>query len=154
MERDHRGVGTHTKVIPNEVFFEEVIKHLNLGKSVVFHVSGNSMLPFLKHGEKILLCPLKSDSPTVGEIILSRSSYGIVLHRVVRIKNGKIWLAGDGNLAQHEIVEKDQLLGVMTAVIRNGKNVYLDTKSKKILGLFWYYLRPFRIVFSKLFGIK
>ena len=44
-----------TRVISNEDYFAEVQRNLREGKEVRIRIKGNSMLPFIKDGDTVLL---------------------------------------------------------------------------------------------------
>ena len=140
----------HTLVVSNNLFFNELISFVDEGKSVMFFIKGNSMLPFLKNGEKVVVEPLNDCDIKKGSIVLANSHIGVVLHRIVKVKKDVIWLAGDGNLLQHEIIKRNDLIGVVKQVIRKENIVRLDTSSAIFRSMCWYYIRPFRIVVKKL----
>ena len=41
--------------VPNQMFFEIIESELKTGKSVKFNVAGNSMLPFLKDSDQVVI---------------------------------------------------------------------------------------------------
>ena len=137
--------------IANDQFFIHVLSHINEGKSVIMNVAGNSMLPFLKHGEKIVIRPIKSTDYKFGRILLVRSNTGYILHRIVKVSKDKVILAGDGNLSQVEHIDKSDTLAVVEAVIRNNKQENVNSWSRLFAARIWFYSRPLRIVAYKLF---
>lgn len=108
-------------ILPNESFFQQLKVFLDRGKEVAIPVKGSSMLPFLRSGDKVLIEPFRDDLVRKGSIVLSNTTYGVVLHRIVRIKGTSIWLAGDANLVQEEEVSRQDIMGVAKAVCRDSQ---------------------------------
>ena len=73
--------------IPNIDLLEECIELLNEGKTVLLTAKGDSMLPFIRDREKIIL--QKAETYRRGDIVLARTDNGTtVLHRIIRTGNG------------------------------------------------------------------
>lgn len=137
-------------IIANNIFFKEVNEYLTKGKDVLFTINGNSMLPFLAHGDKVIICPINKQNFTYGRILLAKSEYGYVLHRLVWKNNKNLWLAGDNNLVQLEKISREDVLGTVRFTVI--KETYNDvhTYPKIILAFIWFFLRPFRLAVFKL----
>lgn len=126
--------------VANELFFEEVKQLLNEGKNVHIRVRGESMRPFLHTDDLVLLVPASTEKPKVGQIVLANTAdRGTVLHRIYRMNNKQIYLMGDGNLHQQEVVSKNDILGVATHFSkRNGhKRILLYTTQQRIGAFLW-----------------
>ncbi|MFZ4263446.1 S24/S26 family peptidase [Sphingobacterium sp. HJSM2_6] len=136
--------------ISNELFFEQIIPYLAKGQSVKISVAGNSMNPFLVHGDKITLMPIQDQDLKIGRIILAKSSGIYILHRIVKLSDNDIYLAGDGNLAQIEKIKKNEIMAIAYYVERNEKQIYLYSKGKLCLAKLWFFARPFRIILNSL----
>ena len=128
-------------VLPNALFFTEVKRHLQERKSVGITVKRNSMYPFLKNGQQVLLRPLHDMRIKTGDIVLAEIESGYVLHRVVKKNERFVTLAGDGNLYQKERADRDKVMAaVPTSPLR------------RIAGLTWYVLRPLRRIAYKIYA--
>ena len=144
MHKPQTTVGTI--LIPNNTFFKEVREILCEGKDVLFTINGNSMYPFLSHGDKVLLSTAREVDLTYGKIILANSNYGYVLHRLVWKNSKTIWLAGDNNLIQIERIDKEQVLGYVKYALVDGKEVNVRNTKFVLFSLLWFLLRPFRLI--------
>ncbi|WP_159634919.1 S24/S26 family peptidase [Sphingobacterium composti Ten et al. 2007 non Yoo et al. 2007] len=136
--------------VANDVFFQEVKKHLIEGKEVLFTIKGNSMQPFLSNGDKIIITPADERDFTFGKIILANSAYGYVLHRLVWRFKTNIWLAGDNNLVQLEKVNKRDVLGVVKYALIDNKRINVHSLGRLTLSFIWFLLRPLRLIWFKL----
>jgi len=138
-----------TVKVDNDLFFKAVKDTLNMGNQAKFCVVGDSMMPFLKNGDKVTVQRIKKGDIKLGAILLGHWQNGYVLHRVVKYKAGAIWLAGDNNISQLERLEMDQVIGRVIYAFRGDKNIMETTIVNRTLGMIWYYMRPFRLI-----GIK
>lgn len=135
--------------VPNQLFFDIILEDLKVGKSVKFNVAGNSMLPFLKHGDQVVIKQPINFNVNIGDIILARYKGRIILHRLIRIDSNHYYLAGDGNLDQIETIEKADILATVLSGSRGDKALKINSKMNKKMGVWWYYIRPLRYLFSK-----
>lgn len=137
---------THKKsfFISNELFFKEVKALLDAKKKVNINVQGDSMRPFLRNGDKVLLSRAETKNICRGRVVLAQTLYGIVLHRVVRLEPPKIVLAGDANAKQLEWVAPTDVLAVAIAAFRDEKDLKLYSLKKRLVALLWIAVRPFR----------
>ncbi|KUY16974.1 hypothetical protein BAZ12_20020 [Elizabethkingia miricola] len=138
------------RIIPNDLFFEQVKERLNAGQKVKIPVAGKSMEPFLQNGDLVVLKRFEENDLVNGKIVLAYFNNAYVLHRIVRIKEDAVTLAGDGNIQQVEIITNKDILAVVIDAYRGDKELIINT----LLGQIWYKLRVIRAVYGKIFGIK
>ena len=126
----------------------EVGRLIREGKTVVLPVRGNSMRPFIQHGNNCVeLHPL----PPVlrkGDVVLARTSKGYyVLHRVTAISPDLLTLEGDGNIGLRETCRPSDVLARAERVIdaHTERHSLLDRRAR-IKWKMWYILRPLRRV--------
>lgn len=74
------------RIIPNDLFFEQVKERLNAGQKVKIPVAGKSMEPFLQNGDLVVLKKFEEKDLINGKIVLAYFNNAYVLHRVVKIK--------------------------------------------------------------------
>jgi len=137
--------------VDNRSFFNTVQGLLALGNKVKFRVLGNSMLPFLREGDEVLVKGITERDVKIGNIVLAEWRKSYVLHRIVQHRNGYIWLAGDHNLVQLERVCQDQLIAVLVAVCRGHQQVPFQSFTYRLGGMLWYFFRPVRRIWTKIF---
>ena len=86
------------KPVPNEIFFAEVERLLAEENRVAITVQGNSMRPFMRSVRtQVVLARCDAGSLERGDVVLFRYRGRHILHRIVRIADGRFMLAGDGN---------------------------------------------------------
>ncbi|KUY27441.1 S24 family peptidase [Elizabethkingia ursingii] len=134
------------RIIPNDLFFEQVKERLNAGQKVKIPVAGRSMEPFLQNGDLVVLKRFDENDLVNGKIVLAYFNNAYVLHRIVRIKEDTVTLAGDGNIQQVEIITNKDILAVVIQAYRGEKELSINT----LLGRIWYKLRIIRAVYSKI----
>lgn len=127
--------------IDNEAYFTVVKQRLDLGEQVWIPVVGNSMEPFLKEKDEVLLQEATGAGIHVGDVVLARWSQRYVLHRVIRKKADLLWLVGDNNLVQIEKVAATDLIARMSEARRAGRLLSASRPLQRSLGLLWCYLR-------------
>lgn len=117
-------------------------------RQAVFTITGSSMLPFLGGSrDQVYLgscdvCNLKK-----GDIILFQKdapSHAYILHRVHRILESGYLPMGDGNLFTDEPIRSEQVIGVVTAVVRKGKHISCHSFSWRVCSTLWRWLTPVR----------
>jgi signal peptidase I len=100
---------------------------LGKGVPVRFQAKGFSMSPFIKNGDVVTISPLEDTSPGVGDVIafVHEGTDRLYVHRVIR-KKGEFYIPkGDSILGADGSVSRKDVLGFVTRVERNGKDVFL-----------------------------
>lgn len=121
--------------------------------SFVYTNSGVSMYPLIRaKGDLIVIkkCtfPLKKyDVP-----LFKRSTGEYVLHRVVKVKDGKYDIRGDNSLALEKGIEEKDIIGVLDAVVRGGREIKMDSVMQKLYARVWCVLYYPRALFVRVKG--
>lgn len=104
--------------------FEDILARY--GK-LVYPNKGISMKPLLRQGRDLMVIERKGPEPCkkYDAVLFKRPRTGgpddYVLHRILRINDdGSYWIVGD-NCFTGDIVREDQILGTLSAVVRDGK---------------------------------
>jgi hypothetical protein len=132
---------------------------LHRGAAVRFQAKGFSMSPFIRDKDVVTLSPLKGKRPGLGNIIafVHPETGGLCIHRIVRQKDGIYVAKGDNISEADECVPTESILGFVTRVERNGKQVFLFLGPERYLIAFlnrrgllfplllplWRVIRPF-----------
>ena len=84
---------------------------------------GVSMLPLLRQGKDLFTVAKKgSERCKVGDVVLYRRPPNqYVLHRVVGVRPDDYVILGDNCVAKEYGIRDEDILGVMTGFVRNGK---------------------------------
>ena len=103
---------------------KDVVEILQKGESVQIHPVGNSMMPFIYPGrDEVVISPVYKELRKYDIILFRSQETGVLtLHRIVDIDEKAYYACGD-NQYRPESVDKKQVLGVVTEIIRNGKRI-------------------------------
>ena len=109
--------------------FEDVIAEQG---RLVYTNEGDSMIPVIREGNLLVIEAVKAPLK-VGDIPLyKRDSGQYVLHRIVGIKKGKYSMKGDNRTFVEKGITDKQIIGVLTAIVRNGKTYPVETAQEYI----------------------
>lgn len=86
------------------------------------------MWPVLKEGDRVHVEPC-AGKPGVGDIIVARAPSGILVHRVLRVTDESVVMAGDNSHAEDLPVGFHAIAGVVDKVDRGGKTFTPAAKS-------------------------
>jgi signal peptidase I len=108
---------------------------LGKGAPVRFRAKGFSMSPFIRNEDVVTLSPLQDASPGRGDVIafVLHGSDKLCVHRVVGKKDDVYTTKGDNSSEADESVTKENILGLVTRVERDGKEVFLGLGPERFL---------------------
>ena len=130
---------------------------LNRDGRLIYSNVGDSMMPLIKQGRDLLVI----EKPAVWDKLPKNSTTGklnkydialykrdggknYVLHRVLKVRNNEYVICGDNRWNREYGITDRHVLGVLTAIIRDGKE-------KKLSG-WWYTLYVF--CWCSLFSVR
>lgn len=127
-------------------------QELEKNGSLIYTTVGSSMRPFLRSGEDLMVIEAKTDQRCrVRDVILYRRRSGkYVLHRIMAVREEDYVLCGDNCWDLEPGIRDDQVLGVLTAVIRDGKRLDVREKNYRAKVFAWWLLYPVRAVFIRI----
>lgn len=137
-----------------QVSIDDVIdlmtERLNAGGKVTFTPKGTSMLPMLRDGEDAVILEKTQDRLKLFDVAFYKRDNGqYVLHRVYSFdSDGTYAMCGDNQFVLEHGIRNDQIIAVMTAFFRKGKNYTTESVTYKIYINFWYYVRILRRIFA------
>lgn len=131
--------------LSNELFFAEVEQLISQGENVTITIKGNSMRPWLQNSKhKVIVKPLADSILQCGDIALFRYKGKHILHRVVKIENGKITFSGDGNIGIKEQASKDDVIALVESIITpSGRVIECNSNEWKTKSKLWLALPQF-----------
>jgi hypothetical protein len=108
---------------------------LDKGAPARFQAKGFSMSPFIKNKDVVTISPLHGKQPGLGEIIafVHKETDGLCIHRIVHKKDGTYVTKGDNRSETSERVPRENILGFVTRVERDGRRVFLGLGSERFL---------------------
>ena len=112
----------------------DVVEVLKSGESVQIHPQGNSMMPFICPGrDEVIISPVYKELRKYDIILFrSRETGVLTLHRITDVDHQTYYACGD-NQYRTEPVERDQIFGVVTEIIRNGKRINTEDLTYRFL---------------------
>ena len=107
-----------------ETLFPLIEEKLKSGGEVSFKPHGISMLPLIRQGkDSATIGPLKA-APKKNDVIFYRRPDGqFVLHRIIGKNENGFILCGDNQYIKEYGVKSDWIIGIMTAVTRDGVTI-------------------------------
>ncbi len=122
--------------------FEELLK--TEGRLIYSNV-GDSMWPLIREGRDLLVIERRPGRLRRYDVPLYRRDSGqCVLHRVLQVRENDYVICGDNRWAKEYGVTDRQILGVLTAVIRDGKEVPVTDRRYRLYVRVWCGLFPLR----------
>jgi signal peptidase I len=108
---------------------------LQKGAAVRFQARGFSMSPFIKNEDVVTISPLQGNLPGLGDIItfVQRETNGLCIHRIIRRRGGFYITKGDNSSETSERLPGENILGCLTRVEREGKEVFLGLGPERFL---------------------
>ena len=113
---------------------------------LIYTTVGRSMRPFLRSGQDLMVIEARKEERfRPRDVVLYRRKSGkYVLHRIMRVRREDYILCGDNCWDLEPGIRDDQILGVLTAVIREGKRFDVRDRSYRAKVFFWWALYPVR----------
>ena len=115
---------------------EEVIAE----KGYIVYVNvGKSMMPLLR--ERKDLIEIHRKDPNIRcekyDVVLYKRGNMNVLHRVLKVREKDYVICGDHNIRREYGITDDQIIGVMTRVIRDGKSIPVTDWKYRVYSHLW-----------------
>ena len=102
--------------------FEEEIRRRGY---LLYRNEGDSMLPLIRQGKDLVLISEKPEGrlKKYDVPLYKRDNGQYVLHRILKVRENDYVLCGDNRWQKETGISDRQIIGVLTAVIRNGKKL-------------------------------
>jgi hypothetical protein len=99
---------------------------LQAGADARFEVSGRSMMPLIRPGDVVRVRRPRGESPALGDVVAVKGmpGGGLLVHRVVRLRDGRFLLRGDNTTMANGEYAADEVLAVVDEVERDGRGVW------------------------------
>ena len=117
---------------------------------------GTSMLPLLREKRDVVIIERPSGRLKRYDVPLYRSADGrYILHRVLHVKKDSYVICGDHRTKKEYGITDDQIVGVLTGIIRDGKTIKTTDFSYRLYAHLWcdfFYVRVAIIKLKSLFS--
>ena len=109
---------------------------LNREGWLVYRIKGVSMLPMLRQEKDLVVIEKPKGRLEKYDVALYKRGEDYVLHRVIGLRDDGYIIRGDNTYAL-EMVPEEDVIGVLTAFIRNGKKTQADDVRYRLYVRFW-----------------
>lgn len=97
---------------------------INRSGYIVYTNKGDSMMPLLRQDKDLMVirrieAPLKK----YDVVLFKRENGAYVLHRITKVCGLGVFMIGGDNRHYSEPIPEEQIIGIMTEVIRDGKHI-------------------------------
>lgn len=123
-------------------FEEEIERHGNL----IYQNTGDSMMPLLRQGKDLMVVTRKPDTrlKRYDVPLYKRDSGQYVLHRILKVREQDYVICGDNRWQKEYGITDRHIIGVLAAVIRNGKSIPVTNWKYRVYVHVWCDLFPVR----------
>ena len=100
-----------------------------------FRATGSSMAPFIRDGDIVTVSPIKDRPPRPGDVVAFArpGSQKLIVHRVVRRQEAGWLIKGDSCAVAEGPIPKENVLGRVTRVERDGRRVLVGLGPERLL---------------------
>ena len=124
-----------------------------LSKSgVIIHTNkGTSMMPLLRENRDLMVIRKKGAGRfyKYDAVLFQRPNGEYVLHRILKVNSDSYWIVGD-NCISGETVKDEQILGILTDIVRDGKTIKTTDRGYLLFVRVWCALFPVRSLWMRL----
>lgn len=125
--------------------FEEI---LTRDGKLVYKTKGRSMEPMLRQNRDLVTIEVPVSRLQKYDVALYKRGTRYVLHRVIEVKEGYYLIRGD-NTYSLEHVPEENVIGVLTAFQRKGKQHDVSEPGYRRYVRFWNAIYPLRAGFAR-----
>lgn len=112
-----------------ESTFEQVIAERG---ELIYTNVGDSMYPLIQPRDLLVIKKPEFPLKRLDIPLYKRDNGQYVLHRIVRIKKGEYIMCGDNRYEFEEGIADRQIIGVLTAIIRKGRTISVNSVSRRV----------------------
>lgn len=122
--------------------FEE---YLEKNGTLAYTNVGVSMMPLLRQGRDVMVIRRKGPQRCrkYDAVLFKRRNGQYVLHRVVKVLESGYYIIGD-NCVAGEYVQEDQILGILTEVVRSNRTIRVTDRKYLAYVHLWCDFLPVR----------
>lgn len=130
--------------------FEEEIDEK--GKIIYTNV-GDSMMPLIREKRDVLMIEkVNGGLKRLDVPLYKRDSGQYVLHRILKVRDKDYIICGDNRYCKETGITDRHIIGVLTGVIRDGKQIPMNSLSLRLYAHLWCDFFPIRAFILKVKG--
>ena len=136
----------------NKTTFEEIIQR---DGKLIYTNKGDSMMPLIKQGRDLLVIEKTHGKLKKYDIPLYKRDNGqYVLHRILKVRKNDYVICGDNRWSKETGITDRHIIGVLTALVRGGEEVPLDTRKYRLYTHLWCDFFPIRAVILRMQSVR
>ena len=115
-------------------------------KGYLFYTNvGTSMMPLLRQGKDVMEIQKKGPERCKKyDAVLYKVKDKYILHRILEVRENDYVIVGDNCFRKEYGITDEQIIGVLTGVVRNGKHISVTDKGYLLYVHLWCDLYPVR----------
>ena len=114
---------------------------------------GYSMMPLLRQKKDIIeICKKDVDRCKKYDVVLYKRGNRYILHRIIKVLPDGYYIVGDHCTKLEKDIKDENIIGIMTRVIRNGKTITPDNIWYKLYVHLWCDFYPIRFLLIRIKG--
>lgn len=130
--------------------FEDVIAR---DGQLIYSFKGVSMLPLLRQGRDFFVVEKPPGRRFKrGEVALFKRENSYVLHRIIKVYSDSYDCLGDNSVCPDRNIKEADMLGVMTAYIRDGKRHSVEEFPYRLYARLVLLFNPLRVLYRRMKG--
>ena len=127
--------------------FEEILAR---DGRLIYSNVGDSMLPLIRQGRDLVVIEKNQGRLKRYDIPLyKRDSGQYVLHRVLKVREHDYVICGDHSWGREKGITDRHIIGILTAVVRDGKEIPMDSIRCRLYAHLWCDLFPLRALLMR-----
>lgn len=122
-------------------------KEIEKSGRIIYTNVGDSMMPFIKQGRDVLVISRAEGRLKRYDVPLyKRDSGQYVLHRILKVRENDYVICGDNRCNREYGITDRHIIGVLTGVIRNGREIPVTDRKYRIYVHLWCDFFPLRAI--------
>lgn len=131
----------------NKSTFEE---QLAKNGKLIYTNKGDSMMPLIKQDRDLLIIiPAEGRLKKYDVPLYKRDSGQYVLHRILKVRHDDYVICGDNRYNREYGITDKHIIGVLSGVVRNGKEISVNEWKYKLYVHLWCDFFPLRVFILK-----
>lgn len=112
---------------------------------LVYTNVGTSMMPFLRQGKDVMEIRKKGlEHCRKYDVVLYKVDDRYILHRIIKAREKDYVIVGDNCFRKEYGITDNQILGVLTGIVRNGRHISVTDKKYLCYVHLWCDFYPIR----------
>lgn len=133
-----------TKITDMDLLGAFIAESISDGSRVKLTVTGDSMYPLFKSRMDTVVLAKPEKLKKRDIVFFKRDNGSYILHRILKIKNGSLTIAGDNEMKKEFPVRTEQVIGVVVGFTRNENEYSVNELWYRFYSFVWCACFPLR----------